>query len=128
MGSCRRPAVCRQTDRRSNKQLSCVCYISAASGCALRVAPEWMCFRGEKGMLFVRQLEAADGYGNRGYLRAANIPRAFSLVVLFAVMSTAAPLVRAQKVPLAIDSSRPGAKIDRNLFGQFAEHLGHGIY
>jgi len=79
-------------------------------------------------MLFVRQLEAADGYGNRGYLRAANIPRAFSLVVLFAVMSTAAPLVRAQKVPLAIDSSRPGAKIDRNLFGQFAEHLGHGIY
>ena len=23
---------------------------------------------------------------------------------------------------------RPGAKIDRNLFGQFAEHLGKGIY
>ena len=24
--------------------------------------------------------------------------------------------------------TRPGAKIDRNIFGQFAEHLGHGIY
>jgi alpha-N-arabinofuranosidase len=31
-------------------------------------------------------------------------------------------------VQLAVDSSRPGAKIDRNIFGQFAEHLGHGIY
>jgi alpha-N-arabinofuranosidase len=29
---------------------------------------------------------------------------------------------------LSIDASKPGAKIDRNLFGQFAEHLGHGIY
>ena len=37
-------------------------------------------------------------------------------------------LVRAQKVELSIDVSKPGAKIDRNLFGQFAEHLGHGIY
>ncbi|HKV38608.1 MAG TPA: alpha-L-arabinofuranosidase C-terminal domain-containing protein [Blastocatellia bacterium] len=34
----------------------------------------------------------------------------------------------AQKVELAIDASKPGAKIDRNIFGQFAEHLGHGIY
>jgi len=36
--------------------------------------------------------------------------------------------VTAQKVELTIDASKPGAKIDRNLFGQFAEHLGHGIY
>ena len=27
-----------------------------------------------------------------------------------------------------IDVSQPGAKIDRNIFGQFAEHLGHGVY
>src|SRR5215475_11323961 len=33
-----------------------------------------------------------------------------------------------QKVELSIDASKAGAKIDRNLFGQFAEHLGHGIY
>ncbi len=29
---------------------------------------------------------------------------------------------------LSIDASKPGAKIDRNLFGQFAENLGHGLY
>jgi alpha-N-arabinofuranosidase len=34
----------------------------------------------------------------------------------------------ADKVKLSIDVSRTGAKIDRNIFGQFAEHLGHGIY
>ena len=27
-----------------------------------------------------------------------------------------------------MDASKTGAKIDRNLFGQFAEHLGHGVY
>ena len=34
----------------------------------------------------------------------------------------------ADKVELSVDASKTGAKIDRNLFGQFAEHLGHGIY
>jgi alpha-L-arabinofuranosidase len=34
----------------------------------------------------------------------------------------------AQKVELTIDSSKLGAKIDRNIFGQFAEHLGYGVY
>jgi alpha-N-arabinofuranosidase len=29
---------------------------------------------------------------------------------------------------LSIDASKAGAKIDRNLFGQFAENLGHGLY
>jgi alpha-L-arabinofuranosidase len=29
---------------------------------------------------------------------------------------------------LAIHADRPGAKIDRHIYGQFAEHLGHGIY
>ena len=31
-------------------------------------------------------------------------------------------------VALSIDASKPGVKIDRNIFGQFAEHLGTGIY
>ena len=44
------------------------------------------------------------------------------------VMAIAAPRMAAQRVELSIDASKPGAKIDRNLFGQFAEHLGHGIY
>src|SRR5688500_17680425 len=32
------------------------------------------------------------------------------------------------RVEIAVDASKPGPKIDRNLFGQFAEHLGRGIY
>ncbi len=59
---------------------------------------------------------------NRSFLRA--------LLFLFALIASAAtaPAVAAQKVQLSIDASKPGAKIDRNIFGQFAEHLGHGIY
>jgi alpha-N-arabinofuranosidase len=34
----------------------------------------------------------------------------------------------AQKVQISVDATKAGAKIDRNIFGQFAEHLGHGIY
>jgi alpha-N-arabinofuranosidase len=43
-------------------------------------------------------------------------------------MALTAPLIAAQKVQLSVDASKVGAKIDRNIFGQFAEHLGHGIY
>ncbi|HET9473693.1 MAG TPA: alpha-L-arabinofuranosidase C-terminal domain-containing protein, partial [Steroidobacteraceae bacterium] len=31
-------------------------------------------------------------------------------------------------VTLTIDAAKPGAKIDRHIFGQFAEHLGRGVY
>ena len=34
----------------------------------------------------------------------------------------------ADRVELVVDASKPGATISRNLFGQFAEHLGRGIY
>jgi alpha-N-arabinofuranosidase len=34
----------------------------------------------------------------------------------------------AQKITLTIDASKSGAKIDHNIFGQFAEHLGSGVY
>ena len=54
--------------------------------------------------------------------------RAFLVVVTLVVLAIAAPRMAAQKVQLSIDASKPGVKIDRNLFGQFAEHLGHGIY
>jgi len=43
-------------------------------------------------------------------------------------MVLACPVMAAQKIELTIDASKAGAKIDHNLFGQFAEHLGHGIY
>ena len=53
-----------------------------------------------------------------------------SLLAGFALMFivSATPLLLAQTVQLSVDASKAGAKIDRNLFGQFAEHLGHGIY
>jgi len=56
--------------------------------------------------------------------------RAFSFVLSFAliVIALTAPAIMAQKVELSVDVSKTGAKIDRNIFGQFAEHLGHGIY
>ncbi len=34
----------------------------------------------------------------------------------------------AQPVQITINTAQPGSKIDRNIFGQFAEHLGTGVY
>ncbi len=48
-------------------------------------------------------------------------------LILFLLISTA-HLVAAETVHLSIDASKTGARIDRNLFGQFAENLGHGLY
>ncbi|MCG6924668.1 MAG: alpha-N-arabinofuranosidase [Acidobacteria bacterium] len=47
---------------------------------------------------------------------------------LVAAVALVAPVIAADEVALSIDLSQPGATIDRNIFGQFAEHLGHGIY
>jgi len=43
-------------------------------------------------------------------------------------MSAGVPAADAQRVRLSVDISKAGPKIDRNIFGQFAEHLGHGVY
>ncbi len=43
-------------------------------------------------------------------------------------LSSSAPLMAADNIHLSVDASKPGAKIDRNIFGQFAENLGHGLY
>ena len=50
---------------------------------------------------------------------------ASQLVIGMAPIATAS---QTEKVKLSIDVSKPGPKIDRNIFGQFAEHLGHGVY
>ena len=64
--------------------------------------------------------------------RSRRIVRFFVHAVFWALalmaLVTGAPAVVAQKVQLSVDASKAGAKIDRNIFGQFAEHLGHGIY
>jgi len=48
------------------------------------------------------------------------------LVTAFAAAATAKAADRA--IALTVDAGKPGATIDRQLFGQFAEQLGHGIY
>ncbi len=46
------------------------------------------------------------------------------LALLFAML----PVKAADTIHLSVDASKPGAKINRNLFGQFAENLGNGLY
>ena len=44
-------------------------------------------------------------------------------------LSSVAPLMAADNmIHLSVDASKTGPRIDRNLFGQFAENLGHGLY
>jgi alpha-N-arabinofuranosidase len=52
----------------------------------------------------------------------------FCAVALAAAVRSVAGPVPTPVVQLHVDDSRPGPKIDRNVFGQFAEHLGGGIY
>ena len=52
----------------------------------------------------------------------------FTLYLSLLLLASNAPVKAADDVHLSIDASRAGAKIDRNLFGQFAENLGHGLY
>ena len=54
--------------------------------------------------------------------------RPLCLIVPLIAIAFSTPYIAAQTVLLSVDASRPGARIDRNIFGQFAEHLGHGIY
>jgi alpha-N-arabinofuranosidase len=59
---------------------------------------------------------------------AAAVFRTLLIVFILISAGTIAPFAAAQTIKLSVDMSKAGAKIDRNIFGQFAEHLGHGIY
>ncbi len=50
------------------------------------------------------------------------------LLLIWLLSVLIAPGAIPQKIDLSVDASKTGAKIDRNIFGQFAEHLGHGVY
>src|SRR5690606_37875897 len=54
------------------------------------------------------------------------------LAVLFCGLCWAGAATAAAPAPdritMSIDAGKPGAKINRHIFGQFAEHLGFGIY
>ena len=52
----------------------------------------------------------------------------FVLCLFPLLLISSLPVRAADHVHLSIDASKAGAKIDRNLFGQFAENLGHGLY
>ena len=52
----------------------------------------------------------------------------FVLCISLSLVVSTAPLMAQETVHLSIDASKAVAKIDRNLFGQFAENLGHGLY
>jgi len=60
--------------------------------------------------------------------RASLVVRPLLVIFVLIGMALTAPVVAAQKVQLSVDGSKAGAKIDRNIFGQFAEHLGRGVY
>src|SRR6266550_295756 len=51
-----------------------------------------------------------------------------SLLASLTLLAVVVPVAEAQKAQMSVDVSKAGAKIDRNIFGQFAEHLGHGVY
>jgi alpha-N-arabinofuranosidase len=53
--------------------------------------------------------------------------RLVAACVLFGAV-VIAPARAADQIAISIDASKAGATIDRNIFGQFAEHLGHGVY
>jgi alpha-N-arabinofuranosidase len=52
------------------------------------------------------------------------LPVRFALIVV----ALTSPVIGAEQIELTVDVSKACAKIDRNIFGQFTEHLGHGIY
>jgi alpha-L-arabinofuranosidase len=59
---------------------------------------------------------------------AAIIALMTSAAVLSQTAPAPAPTVAAEPGPLTVQADAPGAVINRDIFGQFAEHLGTGIY
>ena len=74
--------------------------------------------------------ESEETGGPRSQKQSIPLVIARTLILTLALMTIGAiaPFVAAQKVELSVNVSKAGVKIDRNIFGQFAEHLGHGIY
>src|SRR4051812_16706856 len=54
--------------------------------------------------------------------------RLLCTAIFAAALSAAAIAADGDTVRVALDGAGKGAKIDRNIFGQFAEHLGRGVY
>src|SRR5512146_718316 len=50
----------------------------------------------------------------------------FAVLIIFVILTI--PAIAQESITLSIDASKAGSKVDRNIFGQFAEHLGTGVY
>src|SRR6185437_7409520 len=63
-------------------------------------------------------------------MRPASRARATALLVFIAISAAAALGAAHAQTPAhaVIHLDQPGPRIDRHIFGQFAEHLGRGIY
>ena len=64
----------------------------------------------------------------RSVLRLSCVFATLVLGMLLIGASRSGMLFAADQIQLTVDASKAGAKIDRNIFGQFAEHLGYGVY
>ena len=63
-------------------------------------------------------------------VRSSSILTKFAWIVILGsiILSLNLQASAQDKFQLSVDASKPGPKIDRNIFGQFAEHLGYGVY
>ena len=68
------------------------------------------------------------GHRSRVAFRTPSVVRLLVVALTLTGPGHSASLFAADRIELSVDTSKSGAKIDRNIFGQFAEHLGHGIY
>ena len=80
-------------------------------------------FRGLERVISASQMKGVDALIREDFVTCKLL---LGLGVVTASLSC--PIVVAQNVHISIDASKTGARIDRNIFGQFAENLGHGLY
>ena len=59
-------------------------------------------------------------------IHVKNLPALAAVACAF--LTGSAVLAADEPVRVSIDAARPGAAISRHIFGQFAEHLGRGVY
>jgi alpha-N-arabinofuranosidase len=64
----------------------------------------------------------------RGEIKGSKIVRMLFVVLALIELAVPAAAMQREKIRLSIEIAKPGAKIDRHIFGQFAEHLGRGVY
>ncbi len=54
--------------------------------------------------------------------------KSITLITALSLTIFSLPALAQDRIAVTVDAGKPGVKIDRRIFGQFAEHLGSGIY